>query len=115
MKEFIVDHYLLIMIVAAFLVFALLGYIIDTTRNKKKDDTVNQSKEENMLLTENSVPDIQPEVEESEEDIVNTEESLSQISEVDNVNTKDNLVLAEQNEKEDAEPITNSEEAKDNQ
>lgn len=113
MKEFIVDHYLLIMIVAAFLIFALLGYIIDTTRNKKKGDTVNEPKEENMFLTENLVPDVQSEVEESEEDIV--EESSPQISEVENVDTKDDFVLTGQNEKEDLDPITDSEKAKDNQ
>ena len=113
MKEFIVDHYLLIMIVAAFLIFALLGYIIDTTRNKKKGDIVNQPEEENMLLTENMVPDVQPEVEESEENIVNLESS-PQIPEIDNADIKEDFVLTESNEKKESEPITNSEEVKDN-
>jgi len=110
-KEFIVDHYLLIMIVAAFLIFALIGYIIDTARNNNKGNNVNELKEENTLLTENLVPDIQPEVEEPEN---NTEEISPQITDVESDNTKNDFVLTEPNNTEDPEPVKNSEEAKDN-
>lgn len=59
MKEFIVDHYLFIMIVAAFLIFALIGYIIDSTKNNKKDENKKISEEENILLSENTIPEVQ--------------------------------------------------------
>ena len=78
MKEFIGDHYLFIMIIAAFLVFALIGYIIDSTRNKKKAEAVEGLKENNVLLTENIVPEVQPEEVENV-----TNESQPEISEVE--------------------------------
>ena len=52
MLEFLVDHYLIIMIVSVFLIFALIGYIIDQTRNKKRND-----KTEQILETKEDIPD----------------------------------------------------------
>ena len=44
MVDFIVNNYVIIMIVSVFLVFALIGYAVDTTKNK--------SKKEKEILTE---------------------------------------------------------------
>lgn len=35
MVDFIVNNYILIMIIAAFLIFALIGFAVDLTKNKK--------------------------------------------------------------------------------
>lgn len=39
MMDFIVDNYYIIIVVAAFLIFALIGYIVDTLKNKNKVET----------------------------------------------------------------------------
>jgi len=39
MVDFIVNNYLIIMIIAAFLIFALIGFAIDTTKNKKNKES----------------------------------------------------------------------------
>lgn len=49
MLEFIKDHYLIIMIVLLFLIFALIGYIIDSIKNKKRN---NQIQEADVEITE---------------------------------------------------------------
>lgn len=35
MMDFIVNNYLLIIIIAGFLIFALIGFIVDSSKNKK--------------------------------------------------------------------------------
>lgn len=59
MREFIVDNYLFIMVIIAFLIFALIGYIIDSTRNNKKGEDNKKTEEENVLLSENTIPEVQ--------------------------------------------------------
>ncbi len=43
MKDFIVNNYVIIIIIASFLVFALIGFAVDTAKNK------NSKKEEELL------------------------------------------------------------------
>lgn len=40
MIDFIVDNYYLIIIIAAFLIFALIGFIVDTIKNKNREETI---------------------------------------------------------------------------
>ncbi len=114
MKEFIGDHYLFIMIIAAFLVFALIGYIIDSTRNKKKAEAVEGLKENNVLLTENIVPEVQPEEVENV-----TNESQPEISEVEDdressTKNEEDFVLTDDQKDLTPEPLDNDKKAKDN-
>ena len=39
MVDFIVNNYLIIVIVGAFLIFALIGFAVDTTKNKSKKES----------------------------------------------------------------------------
>jgi hypothetical protein len=52
--QFITDNYLFILIVASFLIFALIGYIIDTQRNKKNNSNneVPTATADNKVATE---------------------------------------------------------------
>lgn len=81
MLEFIIDHYLIIMVVAAFFIFALIGYIVDNLRNKKRE-----AKVEEILEVRDETPEeiSQPILEESlepEEEILedNLEEEQEEI------------------------------------
>lgn len=49
MKEYIVENYLLIMIISAFLIFALIGYIVDTMKNKNAKNTIEGSASDETL------------------------------------------------------------------
>ena len=49
--DFIVNNYLVIIIIAAFLIFALIGYAVDSTKNKK-------NKEEGLLTKPNDEVDV---------------------------------------------------------
>lgn len=49
--DFIVNNYVIILIIAAFLIFALIGYAVDSTKNKK-------NKEEGLLTKPNDEVDI---------------------------------------------------------
>ncbi|MDD4187233.1 MAG: hypothetical protein PHX04_00435 [Bacilli bacterium] len=80
MLDFIVDHYLIIMVVAAFFIFALIGYIVDNLKNKKREEKVEQILEvkddipeeiDEPILEENLVS----EEEISEENLENEEEN----------------------------------------
>lgn len=53
--EFITNNYLIIIIIAAFLMFALIGFIVDTEKNKKrKEENGNEiSESEQPALVEN--------------------------------------------------------------
>lgn len=113
MKEFILDHYLFIMIVAAFLIFALIGYIIDSTKNNKKDENKKISEEENILLTESVIPEVQevePEVTVNENlgELSSSETNDNNVNNVNQVKeeTENEFVLSDNNE----EIIVNSEE-----
>lgn len=39
MIDFIVKNYVLIIVIAAFLIFALIGYAVDSTKNKKNKES----------------------------------------------------------------------------
>ena len=67
MVEFIGKHYWVIIAVAAFLIFALIGYAVDSTRNKKNKESdllnkpnddvdVNQISETNVTEDVTSAP-----------------------------------------------------------
>ena len=49
--DFIVKHYILIIVIAGFLIMALIGYYIDSVKNKKSD-------EEELLTKPNDKIDI---------------------------------------------------------
>ncbi|MDD2505105.1 MAG: hypothetical protein PHF21_02395 [Bacilli bacterium] len=79
MLEFIINNYLIIMIISLFLIFALIGYIIDSFRIQKREE----SKE--VILNE-EVPASEEELEitnalEPSEEIIQKEEVISSIPE----------------------------------
>ena len=71
--EFIAKNYFLIIIIAAFLLFALIGYMVDTDKKRKKSESNESSdrqenvKEEiNQEIPQNE--DFIPEIEETKEE-----------------------------------------------
>ena len=69
MVDFIVKNYILIIVVASFLIFALIGYAVDSTKNrnnkeadllnKPNDDMdINMIKEEDPAVNEESIIDV---------------------------------------------------------
>ena len=67
--EFIAKNYFLIIIIAAFLLFALIGYMVDTDKKRKKSESNRQEnvKEEiNQESPQNE--DFIPEIEETKEE-----------------------------------------------
>lgn len=73
--EFIAKNYFLIIIIAAFLLFALIGYLVDTDKKRKKGDNdkstkrqeiVNDELEEQTPENESFIPEIE-EIKEEEE------------------------------------------------
>ncbi len=77
--DFIVKNYIIILIVAAFLIFALIGYVIDSTKNKK-------NKEEELLTKPNDEVDINMIREDVEEPSVSEEVTSAPIEETDSEN-----------------------------
>ena len=57
MLKFITSHYLIIMIVSLFLIFALIGYLIDSIRNKKDDIRVDKKDEISPVFEEEIIED----------------------------------------------------------
>ena len=49
MKDFIVNNYTIIIIVAAFLLFALIGFLVDQSKNSKSKEAkiLTETEEEN--------------------------------------------------------------------
>lgn len=81
--EFIAKNYFLIIIIAAFLLFALIGYIVDSEKRKnKKLDEPSKSqenvKEERKEKEENEDP--------SESEIPEIEEGIPEISDEEDTN-----------------------------
>lgn len=70
MINFITEHYLIIMIVSLFLIFALIGYIIDSSRNKKRgeDTTTFDEVEDAPIVEETPIIEEEPIVEEVKEE-----------------------------------------------
>ncbi len=58
MLEFITDNYFIIMIVSLFLIFALIGYIIDSSINKKKGDEPDE-----IIEVTTDIPETAPAIE----------------------------------------------------
>lgn len=73
MMNFITNNYLLIIIIASFLIFALIGYIVDTEKTKKlkaehteeivneAPDTVQTIETEEEQNTQGNIPTIEEE------------------------------------------------------
>lgn len=57
MVDFIVNNYILIIIIAAFLIFALIGYAVDVSKNGKKQ------KEEDEVFKESGIEEVSKEEE----------------------------------------------------
>lgn len=73
--EFIAKNYFLIIIIAAFLLFALIGYMVDTDKKRKKGESNESSdRQENVKeeinqespQNENFIPEIEETKEEEE-------------------------------------------------
>ena len=73
--EFIAKNYFLIIIIAAFLLFALIGYMVDTDKKRKKSESNESSdRQENVKeemnqespKNENFIPEIEETKEEEE-------------------------------------------------
>ncbi len=73
--EFIAKNYFLIIIIAAFLLFALIGYMVDTDKKRKKSESNESSdRQENVKeeinqespQNENFIPEIEETKEEEE-------------------------------------------------
>lgn len=88
MVDFVVDNYLLIIIITVFLIFALIGYIIDSSKNKKnkeegilteKEDVVIEEIEKNPIFNEN-INEVN-ELAENEQEDVNEEFKIPEIEE----------------------------------
>lgn len=62
MTDFIVNNYIIIIVIAAFLIFALIGYAVDSTKNKKdkESDLLTKPNDEvdvNMIVEDPSFPE----------------------------------------------------------
>ena len=71
--EFIAKNYFLIIIIAAFLLFALIGYMVDTDKKRKKSESYESSdRQENVKEEINQESpqneDFIPEIEETKEE-----------------------------------------------
>ena len=72
MKDFIVNNYTIIIIVAAFLLFALIGFLVDQSKNLKSKEAkilTETEKENKEIKPENKEPVIEiPEVDDKPKD-----------------------------------------------
>ena len=82
--DFIVNHYTIILVIAAFLIFALIGFAVDSTKNKKK-------KEEDLLTKPNDEVDVnlikEEPIEQYTEDIIETPITENMPDDQININT----------------------------
>ena len=77
MLEFIIDHYLISMVVAVFFIFALIGYIVDNLRNKKREAKVEEILEvRDETPEEISEPALEESLEPEEENIEEEQEVI---------------------------------------
>jgi amino acid permease len=85
MLDFIVNNYVIIMIIGAFLIFALIGFAVDSTKNKKNkgDELLTKPNDDaNLEMLQESVnEEIKPDEVKSE---INTGEN--NIPEADSIN-----------------------------
>lgn len=75
--DFIMEHTLLIATIAAFIIFAIIGYVVDKSKN--------QSKKEKEILKEQAPEEIAPNIEIPAEQIETTEIKDKNIN-LDNLN-----------------------------
>ncbi len=92
MTDFIVNNYILIISIAAFLIFALIGFAVDSTKNRKN--------KEDEILTEH------------EEVVIENEENLESNNMMEPINPEDNAAISEEenNIQEDVALVQNEEE-----
>lgn len=75
MLEFIVDNYLIVLIIAFFLIFALIGYIVDSIRNKRREEATKQVLETNEEIP--SLIEVEEEIEIEEVPEIIVEETIN--------------------------------------
>lgn len=82
MKDFILNNYTIIIIVAAFLLFALIGFLVDQSKNSKDKESkiLTETNDENNEIKPE--PIVVPEPETKEEKTENKEQVV-EIPEVD--------------------------------
>ena len=84
MKDFITNNYLIVIAVAIFLIFALIGYIVDSSRNKKlnKDALNSPEPDTNEVPKTEEVPKVEevPIVEEQ----ATVKEEITEVPKVEN-------------------------------
>ena len=73
MVDFIANNYLIILLITVFLIFALIGYLIDSSKNKK-------NKEEGILTEKDDITI--EEIISTNENIVNNDTSLEKEDEI---------------------------------
>ncbi len=78
--EFIMENYLIIILVGIFFVFALIGYLIDMARKPKNDETIIPKEIEPIKVTK---------IEQDEENVENKEDEL--LENYDNLNMNDKI------------------------
>ena len=82
MKDFIVNNYTIIIIVAAFLLFALIGFLVDQSKNSKSKETKILTETEEEKKETKPEPIVVPEPE-SKEIKPENKEPVIEIPEVD--------------------------------
>lgn len=82
MKDFIVNNYTIIIIVAAFLLFALIGFLVDQSKNSKSKEAkiLTETEEENKETKPEPIVVPEPE---SKENKPENKEPVIEIPEVD--------------------------------
>ena len=57
--DFLVNNYLWFLIFSLILIFALIGYLVDTNEKKNDKEEVNMSNTENQNIAQNVTPTVQ--------------------------------------------------------
>lgn len=59
MLDWVVNNYFIVIIVAVFLIFALIGYIVDSTKNKNNESkNIHNNEENNQINAEENTANI---------------------------------------------------------
>lgn len=82
MKDFIVNNYTIIIIVAAFLLFALIGFLVDQSKNSKSKESkiLTETNEDDKETKPEPIAVPEPETKENEPE---NKEQVIEIPEVD--------------------------------
>ena len=89
MIDFIVRNYYVILVICILLIFAIIGYIIDTLKSRKY--------EENNVPTDTYIPEEEIFIQKFETEVENTEENNNQENNVDDLLTEYNNVQKDEN------------------